>query len=108
LHVDLEQHVGTRRRVRDGCSHQVVQHLGPLEEAPSRNGFLEGGAVDELVGIALAFTRARRAGGPAAAQPELRGVRDECSGQCALAGPTGTDEDEDARLARVRISEQSL
>ena len=84
---------------RDGRAHQVAQELGPLEEAAGRDGVLERGAVDEVVGIALAFARTRLAGGPTPAQPE-RGIGgDELGRQRALAGPTGADEHEDQWLS---------
>jgi hypothetical protein len=54
------------------------------------------------------LTRARRARGPAAAQPDGRVTRNELARNRALAGPTRADEDEDVRCARGGFSAQSL
>ena len=108
LHVDLEQHVGPRGRLGDGRTHQVVQELRPLEEASLCHRLLEHGAIDEDVRTALAFTRTRLPGGPAPAQPERGDTSDELGGEGSLAGPAGTDQDEDARLVAPLLSGQSL
>jgi hypothetical protein len=109
LHVDLEKDdVGTRRRVGDRCALEVIEERRPLEEAAGLDRRLEGGAVDEDVRTAFLFTRARRARRPAAAQPDGGVAGNELRRNRALAGPTGTDEDEDVRLARGGFSAQSL
>jgi hypothetical protein len=86
----------------------VVEELGPFEEAAACDRRLEGGTVDEDIGAPFQFSWPRRSGGPTAAQPQGGIVSDEVRSDGALAGPAGTDEDEDARLARVGFSAQSL
>jgi hypothetical protein len=108
LHVDLEEDVGPRWRVGDGGALEVIEEGRPLEELACLDGRLEGGAVDEDVRATLLFTRARRAGRPAAAQPDAGVTRNELRRKRALAGPAGADEDEDVRGARGGFSAQSL
>jgi len=108
LHVDLEEDVGSRWRVRDRGPLEIIEERRPLEELAGLDGRLERRAVDEDVGTALLFARTRRARRPAAAQPDARVTRDELARNRALAGPTRADEDEDARLARGGFSAQSL
>jgi hypothetical protein len=108
LHVDLEEDVGAWRRVGDRGSLEVVEERRPLEEAARLDRRLERGTVDEDIRTTLFFTRARRAGRPAAAQPDAGVSRNELCRNRALAGPTGADEDEDVRCARRGFSAQSL
>ena len=78
------------------------------KKPPRRDRVLERRPIHEDIRGPLAFTRPRRPSGPAAAQPEVRILRHEFRGDRALAGPTGADEHEDARLASGRFSAQSL
>jgi hypothetical protein len=108
LDVDLEEDVGPRRRVGDRCALEVIEEGRPLEELARLDRRLERGAVDEDVGAALFFTRTRRARRPTTTQPDTGVTGNEAARNRALAGPTGTDEDEDVRRARGGFSAQSL
>ena len=95
LHVDLEKDIGPVWRARNGRAHEIAEKLGPFEELTPSDRVLECGAIDELIGVPLAFAGSRQAGCPAPAQPE-GGVRcDKFGRKRALAGPTGADEHED-------------
>jgi hypothetical protein len=95
LHIDLEQDVGPVGRARNRGAHEIAEELGPLEELTPADRVFEVGAVDELIGLSLAFTRPRWAGRPTPAQPQGRVRGNEFGRQRALPGPAGADEHED-------------
>ncbi len=51
LQVDLQEHIASSRRVRDGGPVEVSEEFGPFEEAVLGHSGFEGGTVDEDVGI---------------------------------------------------------
>jgi hypothetical protein len=90
LEVDLEEDVVTVRGIRDRGAVEVPEELGPLEEPTGPDPVLEGGSVDEVVGI-VTLARPADPRGPRPAEPERLIARYQPIGDCALPGPSGPD-----------------
>ena len=89
--VDLEEQVATFVEHRGPV--ELAEELVPLEEASDLPPGDEGAAVDEHVGVGC-LVDALRAGGPGAAQRQVRVAADQRLGDRPLARSTGSREDE--------------
>src|SRR5437764_5762107 len=105
LHVDLQQHVLARRRLRRRRAVQVTEIRRGLEEASLPGPGLERGAVDEVVRV-LPLSRAARSGRPRPAQPQRRVGGGQALGHGALADPSraGYHEDQERAVSRSNAS----
>jgi len=102
LDLDLEQHVtALGRNVLRGAV-EVTVELGPFEKCVLIDRPLEGGAVDEVVLIAL-LARSPFARRPTPTQPEVPVRLNESTRQGPLAHTARSDKNDDQR-----ISEQEL
>jgi hypothetical protein len=92
LDVDLEHQVLSRRRLGQRGAVEVVEDLGPLEEAARLDVGAEGVLVDEVVSVGVLAGPAgtRR---PGTAQPELVVSTEQLAYECSLADAPRADDD---------------
>ena len=100
LHVDLEEHVRARRRLRHRRALAVVEELDPLEEAAGVDVVVEGGPVGEDIGI-LGLAGPSGAGGPRPAEPDLGMGVEERVDDGALADAPRAGHDDVQGLSRT-------
>jgi len=94
LDIDLEDDVAVFGHLRHGRAVEVVENLRPFQEPPGGDVRLEGGAVDEVVGVGrLAPTAGTRR--PGAAEPEPVVPVEQLFDDGALPDPTGAEDDDE-------------
>ena len=94
LEFDVEHEMPGVVGIRYGRAVQVAVVLGPLEEPGVGDALLEGGAVDERVGVgAFTWTRRARRPGPREDEPIVLGA--EQFGDRVLPDPAGSGDDDD-------------
>ena len=102
LHVDLEQHVMARRRVRYRRTLQIVEKLDPFEETIVLDMRLERCSIDEVVRIG-SFARAGVACRPRATQPQVVHHLEQAIHHGSLADSSGSGQHKSACSARIGI-----